>query len=78
MNKLPFLQPKGWPKLRKMSGTSKFGFSEDDELIEQALSELSQAIENKDHKQMMSALSALIECIMSREDDDGPDVLEAT
>jgi hypothetical protein len=80
MNKLPFLEPKGWPKLRKMSGESKYGFSEDDELIESALNELHQAIESKDHKLMLGALSALIDCILNKEpgDENAPDSLEKT
>lgn len=67
MNKLPFLQPKGWPKLRKQAGVSKYGFSEEDELIEQALKEVHQAIESKDHKLLASSVMALIDCIMAKE-----------
>ena len=70
MNKLPFLQPKGWPQKVRISGESKYGFSEDDEIIEQALHELSSAIESKDHKQMMDAIEALVDCIMAREGND--------
>jgi hypothetical protein len=76
MNQLPFLKPKGPAKLRKLAGVSKYGFSEDDELIESALSELSQAIESKDHKQMMSALSALVDCIMNKESEGQDEVHE--
>lgn len=67
MSKLPFLEESKLPKLRKLSGVSKYGFSEDDDLIESSLHELSQAIENKDHKQMMSAIQALVDCIMNKE-----------
>jgi hypothetical protein len=73
MSQLPFLQTDKLPKLRKLSGISKYGFSEDDELIEAALHELSQAIENKDHKQMMSAIEALVDCIMSKENSNAID-----
>ncbi len=68
MAQLPFLEQNKLPKLRKMSGVSKYGYSEDDELIESSLNELIQAVESKDHKMMMQALKALIDCIMARED----------
>ena len=67
MNKLPFLNNNKLPKLRKLAGVSKYGFSEDDDLIEHALSELTQAIESKNHKQLISAIQALVDCIMNRE-----------
>jgi hypothetical protein len=73
MNRLPFLNTNKVPKLRKLSGISKYGFSEDDELIEQAIHELSQAIENKDYKQMMNAIEALVDCIMNKENEYGND-----
>ena len=76
MTKLPFLQTDKLPKLRKLSGVSKYGFSEDDALIESALSELTQAIETKDHKQLMSAIQALIDCIMNRESEGQDEVHE--
>ena len=65
--KLPFLEPKGWPQKRKLSGVSKYGFSEDDDIIEQALDEFISAVQNKDHMKMASALEALIDCIMNKE-----------
>ena len=49
MNQLPFLKENSWPKKAKSSGISKYGFGEDDELLEQALKELIQSIESKDH-----------------------------
>lgn len=73
--KLPFLESKGWPQKRKLSGLSKYGFSEDDEIIESALNELSQAIESKDHSKMMGALKALIDCILNKESE-RPDALD--
>jgi hypothetical protein len=78
MTKLPFLQNDKLPKLRKLSGVSKYGFSEDDELIESMLNELVQAIESKDHKQMREALGAIIDCIMNKESEgsDAPDSFE--
>jgi hypothetical protein len=79
MSKLPFLEPKGWPKLRKMSGVSKYGYSEEDEMVESALDELIQAVQSKDNKQFMEALKALIDCIMAREDEsNAPDSLKET
>jgi hypothetical protein len=68
MNKLPFLKENSWPKIRKYAGEKKYGFDEDDELIESSLNELIHAIETKDHQLMLGALSALIECIVARED----------
>jgi hypothetical protein len=75
MSNLPFLKPKVWPTKRKMSGISKYGFSEDDELIEQSLNELIHAVESKDHKQASMALKALIDCVMNKESEksDAPD-----
>jgi hypothetical protein len=67
MNQLPFLKENSWPRIAKPAEESKYGFSEFDDLKEQALSELVQAINSKDHKQMMEALSALIDCVMSKE-----------
>lgn len=64
---LPFLKKQGLPKLRKLSGESKYGFSEDDELIEHSLNELMQAVESKDHMKMSEAIKALIDCIMAKE-----------
>jgi hypothetical protein len=70
MNRLPFLQTNKLPKLRKLSGVSKYGFSEDDELIEQALSELHQAIESKDHMKLVNSIKALIDCVMAKESEE--------
>jgi hypothetical protein len=69
VNNLPFLKPKGWPRLRKMSGESRYGFSEDDDLIEDALNELMSAYEAKDHSKLIQALKALIELIRNKEPD---------
>lgn len=54
------------PTLRKMSGTSKYGFDEDDELIESALHELSHAIESKDHQKLINSIKAIVECLMNK------------
>ncbi len=67
---LPFLKGRQVPKLRTMSGVSKYGFSEDEELCERALDELEQAIDTKDKALLLSAVKALIHCIMNKE---GPD-----
>lgn len=72
---LPFLKPKVWPQLAKITGESKYGFSEDDDLIEDTLKELMEAYESKDHNKFMSAFMALIDVIRSKEPD-APDALE--
>lgn len=76
MSMLPFLQPKSWPKMRKFVGESRYGFNEDDELIESTLDELMGALESKDHKKMMSCIHALMDLIDSREDQ--PEESDAT
>ncbi len=70
-NALPFLKPKGWPTLRKMSGVSRYGYSEDDDMIEHALDELLSAMDSKDSKKVMSALRALIDVIQNKEETHG-------
>jgi hypothetical protein len=70
MSALPFLKPKVLPKLRKMSGVSHYGFSEDDELIESSIDELIMALENKDHHKFTQSLMALINLIMNKEPED--------
>lgn len=55
------------PKLRKMAGESKYGFSEEEELQEAAIHELMEAVDSKDHKRLMEAIHALIDCIHSEE-----------
>lgn len=67
VSRLPFLKEHSIPKLRKYSGESRYGFSEDDELVEAALNELIHAMDAKDHKKMVAAVMALIDCIMTRE-----------
>lgn len=67
MSSLPFIEDNKLPKLRKLSGVSKYGFSEDDELVESSLNELMQAIESKNHTQLVTALKALIDCIVAKE-----------
>jgi hypothetical protein len=64
---LPFLEKKGLPKLRKMSGESRYGFSEDDDLIESALDELQAAMEARNHSGIVSAIKALVQFIKNRE-----------
>lgn len=65
--KLPFLKPDSWPKLAKPTGESRYGFSEDDDLIEDALNELIQAIDSKDPKKLIQSLRALIDVIREKE-----------
>lgn len=64
---LPFLKHKGVPKLRKQVGESRYGFSEDEEMIEHAIDELIAAKESKDSHKFIEALKALIHCIKNRE-----------
>jgi hypothetical protein len=68
--KLPFLKEKTWPKLAKPMGESRYGYSEDDDLIEHSLDELMDAHARKDHKGFMSAINALIEFILNKEGSD--------
>lgn len=65
--KLPFLKEHTWPKIGKLVGTSKYGFSEDDETMEHALDELLAAVEAKDHKKMSSSLRAIVDVIRNQE-----------
>jgi len=64
---LPFLKPKTWPRVGKPVGESRYGFSEDDDLIEGALDELMAALESKDHAKIHSAIEALVRFIHSKE-----------
>lgn len=67
MNALPFLKPKGWPQLRKMSGESRYGYSEDEELIDKSLDELIAALESNDHSKAVAAIHALVNVIRNKE-----------
>lgn len=64
---LPFLKEKQWPRVGKPVGESRYGFSEDDDIIESALDELMQALQSKDGAQIHSALEALVNVIHTRE-----------
>lgn len=66
MNNLAFLKGRMIPTLRKLAGTSKYGFDEDDELIESALHELNQAIESKDHNKLIDSIKAIVACLMNK------------
>ena len=68
---LPFLKEKTWPKLAKPMDESRYGFDEDDDIIEQALDGLIKAIEAKDRPAVMEALTALIHCIKNKEESHG-------
>jgi hypothetical protein len=50
-----------------MSGESRYGFSEDDDLIESALDELQAAMEARNHSGIVSAIKALVQFIKNRE-----------
>lgn len=54
----------------KPSGESRYGFSEDDDLIEGALGELMSALEAKDGGKIHSAIEALVNFIHSKEFED--------
>lgn len=60
-----------------MAGESKYGFSEDDELIEQALDDLISCLESKDHKGFIEALKALVHCIKNKEGEHAEPNVEA-
>lgn len=68
--KLPFLKQKTWPRMAKISGESRYGFSEDDDLIEHALDELMHALASKDGSKIHSAIEALIRIIHTKESGD--------
>ncbi len=53
--------------MRKQAGESRYGFNEDDELIEKTIDELIAAAEAKDHKKLMQSIVALIHCCMAKE-----------
>lgn len=76
VNKLPFLKPKVlFGRTSKPVGTSKYGFTEEDDLKETSLKEMVEAYEAKDPSKMMSALEALVELIRNKED--APDTQQA-
>jgi hypothetical protein len=64
---LPFLKNKTWPRVAKPIGESRYGYSEDDDLIEQLLEELMAAYHAKDHAKIHSAIEALVHFIQSKE-----------
>ena len=70
MNKLPFLKGTKWPRIGKPVGESKYGFSEDDELLESLLGELMAAYEAQDHIGLIDSLKALIQLIQTKESSD--------
>lgn len=77
MSGIPFLQKKSWPRKAVISGESKYGFSDDDNLSEELIHELINSLESKDHKMFMSSLEALIELIRNKQDasnDEGPEL----
>ena len=66
MSALPFLNARKVPRLRTQAGVSKYGFSEDDELCETAIKELMEAVDAGDHKKLISAIKALVECLLAK------------
>lgn len=72
MNKLPFLKGTKWPRIGKPVGESKYGFSEDDELLESLLGELMAAYDAKDHVALVDSLKSLIHLIKNKEASNGP------
>lgn len=67
---LPFLKEKTWPRVAKPMGESRYGYSEDDDLIEVALDELMAALESKDGSKIHSAIEALVDFIRNKESAD--------
>ena len=63
---LPFLKNKKLPHSVRQPGESMYGFSEDEEMSEDSIKELIQAIESKDHSKLMQAISALVEMIRNK------------
>lgn len=53
--------------MAKPAGESRYGFTEDDDLIEGSLEELLRAAASKDGRQFMEALEALIHIIYEKE-----------
>lgn len=49
---------------------SRFGYSEDENMSEDAIKELIQAVESKDSQKLMSSLKALIEIIRNKNEAD--------
>ena len=70
MNKLPFLKGTKWPRVGKPASESKYGFSEDDDLLESLLGELMAAYDAKDHIKLVDSLKALIGLIKNKEGSD--------
>jgi hypothetical protein len=66
---LPFLKKNKLPRIAGPMGESRYGFSEDDEMSEDAIKELMEAIESKDKSKLMKALSALVEVIRNKNAD---------
>lgn len=68
MNQLPFLKKKGWPRTElKEPSVSRYGYSDDDDLIDHALDELTSAVDAKDHKLLIKSFKALIDVMKSKE-----------
>lgn len=68
MSMLPFLKNKV-PRRSGQVGESRYGFTEDDDIIEHSLDELMEAVDAKDHSKLMAAIEALIRCIKGKEQD---------
>lgn len=67
MNNLPFLKEKSWPRIGKTPDESKYGFSEDDELKEEAVKELMQGLHAKDYQMISRAIEALVQVIKNKQ-----------
>jgi hypothetical protein len=77
MTRLPFLKVRRPALERKMAGISKYGFSEDDEVKEQIIEELMHAIQTKDHQGFVTAISALVDLLMSKDgEENAPEALK--
>jgi hypothetical protein len=70
MNKLPFLKGSKWPRMAKPTEEKEYGFSEDDDLCKEAINELLDAWDAKDHIKLIEALKALLGCLKAKGDAD--------
>lgn len=67
---LPFLKNKKLPRIAGPIGEVKYGYSEDENMSEDAIKELLAAVESKDASKLMQAISALVEIIRNKNDAD--------
>jgi hypothetical protein len=69
MSMLPFQKENKWPKKAKVAGESRYGFSESEELMEDAVKELMAAIHVRDFEGVMDAIKALVLIIKNKHEE---------